>query len=233
MDRTITRFPNGVSTAAESALFADFPAPNPLRLHTYFNDFDTYVAGDWTITSVDGGGDSGEVYALADLDGGVFSVTTNDADNDAEFFNKDGESFLFESGKKLWFAARFKVDDATQSDLVFGLQITDTSPLDVTDGVFFQKDDGDTNIDFHVEKNNTATSSTAVTTIADDTFIALGFYYDGDSAIYVYVNDVLTTKVATTNLPDDEVLAVSFGVQAGEAATKTLSVDYIFAAKER
>lgn len=30
-----------------------------------------------------------------------------------------------------------------------------------------------------------------------------------------------------TNLPDDEELTVSFGIQNGEAAAKTLAIDYI------
>ena len=34
-------------------------------------------------------------------------------------------------------------------------------------------------------------------------------------------------------MPDDEVLTPSFGIQNGEAAAKTMSIDYILAAKER
>lgn len=227
-----TRYPNGVTNESVTSLYGQYGLPNPGKWHTYFDDFDTYTAADWTITTTEAGAGSA-TEALANEDGGVLLITNDNADNDRDFFNKIGESFLFEAGKKLIFEARFKVNDATESDIIMGLQITDTTPLDVTDGVFFQKDDGDTNIDFHVEKNNTSTDATAIATLADDTYVKLGFYYDGKSEIQYFVDGVKIGTAATTNLPDDEELTISFGIQNGAAAAKTMSVDYIFAAKER
>jgi hypothetical protein len=37
----------------------------------------------------------------------------------------------------------------------------------------------------------------------------------------------------TTNLPDDEDMTVSIALQNGEAVAKTMTVDYVFVAKER
>jgi len=227
-----TRFPGGLTTAPSGESLGMFVLPDPTKAHTFFDDFDRYVAGDWTITTTEAGTGSA-TEALGDADGGVLVITNAAGDNDLDFFQKVGESFLFEEGKKLWFKARFKVSDATQSDFVMGLQITDTTPLDVTDGVFFQKDDGDANLDFHVEKDDTATSATAVATVADDTYLSVGFYYNGVDAVEYFVNDVKKGTLAVTNLPDDEELTISFGIQNGEAAAKVMSVDYIFAAKER
>jgi len=226
------RYPSGVTNASPNTNLSEFVAPDPSKAHVYFDDFDTYTAAQWTITTVEAGSGSA-TEALTDADGGVLLITNDDADNDSDFFNKVGESFLMEAGKKAWFKARIQSNDATQSDIVIGLQITDTTPLDVTDGIFFLKSDGDTQFDFLVEKNNTATTTSEVATMADDTWLTLGFYYDGKSAIKVYADDVHVATSAVTNLPDDEVLTVSFGIQNGEAAAKTLSVDYIFAAKER
>jgi len=229
---TPARFTNGLTTVAKTNILGAFGLPDPTKFHVFFDDFDKFATADWTITTTEAGtGNASE--ALTDADGGVLLVTNDNADNDADFFQKVGESFKFVAGKKLWFKARFKVSDATQSDLVFGLQITDTTPLDVTDGVFFQKDDGDASLDFHVEKNDTATDASAIATLVDDTFVTVGFYYDGVSAIQYFVDDVHLGTVAVTNLPDDEELTVSFGIQNGEAAAKTMSVDYIFVAKER
>lgn len=227
-----TRFQKGITNALSNTTLASFIALDPTRAHVYFNDFDTYVAGDWTITTTEAGAGSA-TEALTNEDGGVLLITNDNADNDADFFQKVGESFKFASGKKLWFKARFKVSDATESDFVFGLQITDTTPLAVTDGVYFQKDDGDTNLDFHVTKNGTSTSATAIATVANATYLVVGFYYDGVSAIKYFVDDVQLGTSVTTNLPDDEELTISFGIQNGAAAAKTMSVDYIFAAKER
>ena len=226
---TTTRFPNGVTNVGEQSLFAELGQPAATIFHTYFEDFDYYTAGDWTVTETD----SGATQALADGDGGLLLITNTAADNDLVSLQKKGESFRFESGKALFFEARFKVSDATQSDVVIGLQITDTTPLDVTDGVFFIKADGAATVDFRVEKNNTATTASAMATMADDTYIRLGFYYDGSSAVQYFVNGTYTGSSVTTNLPDDEDMTVTIAIQNGEAAAKTMTVDYVYVAKER
>lgn len=227
-----TRFPSGVTNVAKESTLGMLGMPDPTKFHTFFDDFDRFVAADWIITTTEAGAGSA-TEALADGDGGILLITNDAADNDADFFQKIGESFRFESGKKLWFKARFKVSDATQSDFVIGLQITDTTPLDVTDGVFFQKDDGDANLDFYVEKNNTATSATAIATVVSDTYMSVGFYYNGKDEVRYFVNDTALGSSVTTNLPDDEDLTVTFGIQNGEAVAKTMSVDYVLAVKER
>ena len=234
---TTSRFNNGVTNVTKENILGQLKELDPTQLHTYFNDFDTYVAGDWTITTTEAGAGSA-TEALTDVDGGVLLITNDDADNDADFFNKVGESFLMVAGKKAFFKARFAVSDATQSDVVMGLQITDTTPLAVTDGIYFRKDDGDANLDFVVIKDSTATTATAITTLADDTYITVGFYYNGVDKVYYAAstdsnNPTVLGGSVVTNLPDDEELTISFGIQNGEAAAKTMSIDYIFAAKER
>ena len=240
-----TRFaPNGVTNATDTQNLGMMGQLDPTKFHTYFEDFDTFTVADWTITTIElGAGDATE--ALTDADGGVLLITNDAADNDSDFFQKVGESFKLESGKQLWFKSRFKVSDATESDWVMGLQITDTTPLaaagdGVTDGIFFQKDDGDTNVDFYVQKDATAgqLTSTAVTTAAaSDTYMTLGFYFDGARYVELFkdnakVATVDLTTTLTAYMPDTE-LTVSFGIQNGEAVAKTMSVDYIFVAKER
>lgn len=226
---TTTRFPNGVTNVGEQSLFAELGQPAATIFHTYFEDFDYYTAGDWTVTETD----AGATQALTDGDGGLLLITNTAADNDLVSLQKKGESFRFESGKALFFEARFKVSDATQSDVVIGLQITDTTPLDVTDGVFFIKADGAATVNFLVEKNNTATTASSIATMANDTYIRLGFYYDGSSAVQYFVNGTYTGSSVTTNLPDDEDMTVTIAIQNGEAAAKTMTVDYVYVAKER
>jgi hypothetical protein len=222
-----TRYPNGVTNTKNKAT-SDMSVLDYTEVHQYLNDFDTYVAGDWTITEVGTGS-----RALTDEDGGVLLITNGSNDDDSNFFNKVGESYKFVAGKKLFFKSKFKVSDAVQSDFVTGLQITDTTPLDVTDGVFFRKDDGDANVDFVVEKDNTATTATAITTVSNNTYIELGFYYNGVDKIAYFVNGEKLGTSVVTNLPDDEELTISFGIQNGEAVAKTMSIDYILVVKER
>ena len=223
-----TRFPNGVTNVGEDSLFAALGQLAGPQFHTYFEDFDYYTAADWTVTETQ----AGATQALTDGDGGLLLLTNTAADNDLVALQKVGESYRFASGKKLFFEARFKVSNATQSDVVMGLQITDTTPLDVTDGVFFLKSDDSTTISLLVEKNSTATT-TSVGTLADDTYIRLGFYYDGNSSIQAFVNGTYVATSATTNLVDDEDLTISFAIQNGNAVARTMTVDYIYVAKER
>ena len=166
--------------------------------------------------------------------GGALLLTNDDADNDLDFLQLKGESFKLSSSKRAYFSARFKVSDATQSDFVMGLQITDTTPLATTDGVFFIKDDGDTNLDFIVEKDSTSTDTTAIHTMADDTFVTVAWFIDPDaSKVFYSVNNAEPVSVVNTNLPDDEELTVSFGIQNGAAAAKTMTIDYVNVMIER
>lgn len=223
-----TRLPNGVTNVTKANPMGMMGQLDPTKYHTYFDDFDTYTAADWTITET-----GVATQALTDADGGQLLITNAGGGTDASWSQKVGESFLVEAGKKLWFKAKFQVSDATQSNVVMGLQITDTTPVAVSDGIFFRKDDGDTNIDFIVTKDTTPTTQLAVATLADATDITLSFYYNGVDAVEYYANDVYLGASVVTNLPDDEILTISYGIQDGEAVAKTMTLDYIFAAKER
>lgn len=234
---TPSRFTNGVGTVAKPNPLGMYGMPDPTKWHTYFNDFDTYVAGDWTVTEVGTGS-----RALTDVDGGALLITNAAADNDRNELQKVGESFLLTAGKRTFFKARFKVSDATQSDFLIGLAVTDTTlqgsvdGAGVTDGIFFSKDDGDASLDVQCQKNATTgqTRAAAIATVVADTFLTVAWAYDGVSEVKYYVNDVQlgTLDGTSTYLPDTE-LTVSFALMNGEAVAKTMTVDYIFAAQER
>lgn len=210
----------------------DADLSHPTNIWVWKNDFNNALDIDatnvWVVTETGVGS-----RAISDAAYGELLITNAAADDDHNFFQSVKELVKFVAGKRLWFEAKFETSDATQSDIVMGLQIRDTAPLDVTDGVFFQKDDGDTNLDFHVEKDDTATSAAAIATMANATSIVVGFYYDGVSGIDYFVNGVKKGRAATTNLPDDEELTISFGIQNGIDVAKTMTVDYIMVAVER
>lgn len=232
MGNLVTRFPNGVTNVADNALFADMVQPDPTKFHTYFNDFDTYTAGDWVVTETD----AGATQALTAGDGGLLLLTNTAADNDLVALQKTPAAFTFTSGKKTFFRCRFKVSDATQSDVVIGLQVVDTTPLDVTDGVYFLKADGSTAVSVVCRKNAStgSTSASSIATLADDTYISLGFAYDGEGKVYYEVNgNVVGSLDASSAFLPDTTCTVSFALQNGEAAAKTMTLDYIYVAKER
>lgn len=211
------------------------PMPGDPAYSVYWNDFvrpTDYDTNDWTLTTTEAGAGSA-TEAIGNIAHGVLVVTNDAADDDADFFQSTKEVYKPTLGSRLLWGMRFKVSDATQVDVVAGLQITDTTPLAVTDGIYFRKDDGDALIDFVVIKDSVATTVTGIATLVADTYITLAFEYDGYGAVIPWVDGIAQAPVAVTNLPNDEELAISFGIQNGEAVAKILSVDYIYAAQER
>lgn len=229
---TTTRFPNGVNNVAATDIFANLLNADPTQFHTYFNDFDTYTAGDWVVTETD----SGATQALTAGDGGWLLVTNTAANDDLVALQKTPAAFSFTAGKQAFFKARFKISDATLSDIVMGLQVVDTTPLDVTDGIYFLKPDGAATLNVVCRKNATtgSTSASAIATMANDTFITLAWYYDGDSSLFYAVDGIVKGKLdASSSYLPDTICTISFALQNGEAVAKTMTVDFIFAAFQR
>lgn len=201
----------------------------------YFNDFlveQDYAAADWVITTTEAGAGSATEALAADELNGALLITNDDADNDLDALQHTQEVWKLASGKRLWFKAKLKVSDVTQSDLFVGLSITDTTVLDTTDRVGFQSDDGDALLDILTEKDSTETNTAGVATLVDATYVELGLYWDGKAKVEFFVNDALV-GTHTTNIPDDENLCLTIHLQNGEAVAKTATVDYFYVAMER
>ena len=230
------RFPAGVSSAAKHRLFGEFPQLSPLVCHNDFDDFNTFSAAHWTITRVG----ATPTEALLDGNGGLIQLTTMASAASSTFLQKLGASFLPTQGKPLWFATRLRVSSAVDTQLAVGLHVTDTTPLDVADGIYFVKSVAATpTVDLVCRKNDTTGSivKTAVATLVDATFIVLGFYYDGKRTVNIFVNDVNVSDLdlgadPTAYLPDAD-LRVSFGVQNGGSTARTASYDYLYASIKR
>lgn len=227
-----TRFPAGISTNTPIQTLAQFGMPDPTKYHTAFYDFNVYTAGDWIVTAVGSGS-----QALTAGDGGLLLNTNAAGATDSNFFQSLVGSFLPTAGKKLFFKSRFKVSDVTLSAIVMGLQVIDTTPLTVLDGIFFQKPTAAALIDLYVKKDSTTgqnKSASAATMVAADIFTTWGFAYNGSDAVIFYIDDIAIARLdaSSTYLPD-AVLALSFGIQNGEAVAKTMTLDYVFAAMER
>lgn len=202
---------------------------NPSIVHRYFEDFDhVHAAGEWDIVTVEAGaGDATE--AVGDGAGGILTITNDAADDDADQLARKSETFKLATGKRLFFAIRAAVSDATQADIALGLianedltAVTDNMP---GDGVVWVSDDGDTELDFKSCKNGTNEEADAEGTL-DTAMHEYAFYFDGDSTITPYLDGVAGTDIETT-IPDDEELTPFMLVRNGEAVAKILTVDYI------
>lgn len=211
--------------------WVDAIGPNVCK---YLEDFiDTPMSGNdgplsWTNTITEGGtGDT--TFALKQgVAGGVALITTAADENDGYQGQLLGEAFKLASGKPLYFGCRFKVSDATQSDFLVGLCITDADCIGaVSDGAYFVKVDGSTSVNFTLEKASTPTADATASLTCDTDYHIYEFYFDG-STVYHFVDGTLKTKLATTNLPSTEELTVTFEYLTGAGSgADTVEIDWI------
>lgn len=233
---TPVRFPYGVTNVDKTSVFGNAPFLSPDKAVCDFDDFLTYTAGQWTVTNVG----TTPTQALADVTGGVLQLTTVASASSSTFLQKLGASFLPVAGKQLWFEARLRLSNVADTLMVMGLQLTDTTPLDATDGIYFIKPVAATpSVNLICRKDATTGSiaQNAVATLANNTFIDLGFYFDGKRYLTPYVNNVAGQKLDLTTtlsafLPDAQ-LRISMGVGNGASASQNAQIDYVFVAQER
>lgn len=214
--------------------------PDPTSVITFMEDFLKYDPGDWFVSRLETGATAGS-ETISDASGGIFVVTNATGDDDYTFYqyksyshvSTASELFTLASGKKLWFKARLKASDVTQSDFFVGLISANTIPLTSSvDAVWFYKNDGDAYLDFGMYAASVATmTDVELASLTDDTYFTVGFYWDGVNEIQYFYNDAIQGS-STVSVPSAE-LAISFGIRNGAAAAKILSVDYICCVKER
>lgn len=130
-------------------------------------------------------------------------------------------AFLPASGKSLWAEFEFKiVDTFDKAEIFVGLSELDTTLIassanSSANHIGWQCVTDDGVLLFTSEKAGTGTTAAAVT-LAEDTYVKLGFFYDGDAdTVQQYVNGVATgTAIATANIPK-VALYPSFVCQTG------------------
>lgn len=224
---TTTNFPGGVTNAALGSVLESYPVSDPTALHTFFNDFNSFTAAEWTVTETQAGATQG----IANGDGGILALVNSAASADLNAIQLVNTTFAIVAGKQAWFKCRFNLSSATNAAAVIGLQVIDTTPLAVTDGVFFSKAAASTTLSLVLAKAS-ALTTTAVGTMADATYVDAGWYYDGASSVQAFLNGVKVASSAITNLPTVG-LTISAAVSNGTAAAQTMNVDYILASTER
>lgn len=224
-----TRFPGGVNDANSRNPMYNIPQMDPTRYTVYFDDFQKYTAADWVITAV---GTGTSALSSTVLTGGNLVVTTSAAGTDSRYHQAVAAGLKFTAGKKLVFKARWKVDSVLLGGVVMGLQIPDTTPADVTDGLFFIKTAASAALVGTTEASSTQSTVAMGNTVAD-TFCTTAITYEPREAVIAYwFNDVRIGSTPLTNAPA-AILSPSFGVLNGSAVARVLTVDYIYAAVER
>lgn len=228
-----SRFTSGVSTIDAQFLLGNYPVPAPLHssgsvttgICQYVNDFVT-TAADYTVTG------TSSTFAVAAGLGGV-GVLTPGGTTTASVAYKTSTFLQFQSGNALWYNVRFKASavSGTKSFYV-GLQ----SGSSANDGIWFSKAASSTSINLVSVVGSTSTTLvTGVATAAADTYIELGFYFDGDDLL-VYSGDALVARVTAPTIGSSATTLTSAALtpvfQITPTATDTLTVDFVLASQE-
>jgi hypothetical protein len=212
---------------------------------TYFDDFNQGALDathNWTIVK-----DSGATAAVAadSLNGEVNLTSANTTDNDGASIQAKQESFALPTtaGNKLYFEARVKISDATQTDFLVGFTETfATNPeaaLLSSNVIGFVKVDGSAIVKGTTESGDTQTlvefSDTTKSTMNNDVYVTLGLVATKGTTtdkVEFYIN---RTKVgtSTTNIPTANMKVMAMSVSGDATGQKVTTIDYIMAAKDR
>ena len=129
----------------------------------YITDFTQFPIDDTTgdptefTSTVVEAGSGNTTIAQTDASGGQVLITTAANENDGGSYQLAGESFKT-SGNELYFGTKIASNEATQSDFLVGLSVTDTALLGGTaNGIYFEKIDGGTGISAVTESGSSET----------------------------------------------------------------------------
>lgn len=227
-----THHPNGITNAVLGSTLQTYGALDPFVIHAYSSDFDTFnsstTTGDWKLTATTSGSVTNSVVAG---DGGWLALVNTASSADLNSIQLQAATFAIVAGNEAWFKCRFKVSSATNANLIIGLIQTTVTPLTVTDGLYFSKVAASTQLTCKATASSASTTFN-VATMADNTFLNVGWHFDGNSTINVYLNNSRVGSMATTNLPT-AALNLTIAESNGTAAAITTTVDYILAATQR
>jgi hypothetical protein len=161
----------------------------------------------WVLTQAT----AGTVALDAAAKGGVLLLdcnsTTNNQGVQIQLGGAAGSaSFIASAASKIYFEARVKIADigSTTCQMFVGLAEVDTSVLasaaNTTANHIGFEAINTTAMGIHSEKAGTRSSTAAVHTVVDDTYVKLGFVVDGVTKITPYVNGIAQTAI-TSNIP--------------------------------
>lgn len=179
---TPTRIKSGYTPEQAFQAWADCGAGDPFFYHMDWDDFDESLAvtGMYTVTAASGSA------ALTAGDGGLGLLTTGATSTNFAELQRPIAAWTVPqgtlAGKKMFYGVRLQLSDVTNSALIAGLIDTTTTPFSaITDGIWFSKASGGTQLEINVAKSSTTKSFNVATNtyaLANATNIDLAWYVD-------------------------------------------------------
>ena len=252
-DNATTRLYPALNNVRDTVIFSDLPVPDRIDIiHEYPQDFDQYIAADWTQTL------NGGAAALIAGDGGILQLTT--VVSNFASVQKTPAAFPMTKGKRTWFTTQLQVD-AVVGLVIAGLLNATATPFtgaSQTDGAYFLSTNTGA-LSFNVAVGGVIasvnilnpTTGAAVTLVPGAVANAnLSFYYDGGDYAsaplgrIVYQVDgpgvsanargeILVPASGTiAAFPGATNLAPIIGVSASTAVVRNLVCDKLYVAKD-
>jgi hypothetical protein len=246
--------PNGVTNAAQWQTMGNAGLCDPTWAHTYANDFDQYVAGDWSLT-----GTGTPAAALVAGDGGIIQLSTTAGASDSIFFQKTPAAFSVPSnvatamGKQLFFKFAGTLSAVNGAFYCGIADISEGAEGSTVDGILINKAAGvgTLTLDIFVASAKTSFAFPAACVIAAATYVELGFRIDPLGNVEAFwnpttgINPINASVAASSAQPRGSVvmapvptlpttnMAPVVGYTNGSAVAQTVKVDYLVVSKER
>ena len=245
---TTTRSPTGLTNASAGQTMGSAGYLDPTWGHMYCNDFDTYLASDWTVTVT-----NSTTRALAAGPGGRFLVTNTTGAADLTYMQLTTAGFNFPAagaGRDVFFKFKGQLDSVANTVFHAGLIMTSTTPVSANDGLFIHKPTGSGAffLRSRIGGVETAVAFPATALAVDATDFEVGFHVSPTGDVEAFFNPgtgapnqvpvsgtTIPGRVAALYAPGLTTanLAPSFGILNSTGAAHTLNVDFIVAAQSR
>lgn len=246
-DNRVTRMSPGSTNIQDAGILSDMYVQDRLgRIHEYSQDFDQYIAADWTQTL------NGGTAALTAGDGGLLLLTT--VVSNFATVQKTPANFQLARNFRAWFSARVSVD-ALVGLVIAGLMNATATPFtggSQTDGIIFLSDNAGA-LSVKVAVGGVSVTQAVGASLIAGTQALLAFYYDGgvypsapngrvvyevlpnpaNFATLVKGSIAIPASGTIAAFPGAVNLAPIVGVNASTAVVRTLTVDAVYAAKDR
>lgn len=218
-------------------LFDNFP--NAPTRSGYFVDFNTDEDANQFVSTTAASGTFSVLDTLQHGFGRISGAATTD--NSGSELQYDAANVALATSKHTRFTARLKVSDATQSDLVVGLAVLDTSLFASapSSAIWFRKDDDDAYLDAVIRSGSSeVASSTGVYTLADDTTVTLSIDVamtstSNKGTVTFYVNGTSVATITNSSLPSSIMAGTVAFISGNASGTKTCDIDYIGVDQDR
>lgn len=242
-DIATTRFPPALTNAKDSAIFSDIPVPDRIdSVHEYPQDFDQYIAADWTQTL--NGGSAGLIAG----DGGILQIQT--VVSNFATVQKTPAAFPNSKGRRSWFTAQVQVDNVLGLIIAGTLNATATpfTGASQTDGCYFLSTNTGA-LSFNVAVGGVIANVPCGVSLVAGQYANLSWYYDGaiyqsaplgrvvwqvDSGATANARGAVAVPASGTiaAFPGATNLAPIIGVSASTAAVRTFLCDKLYVAKD-